>query len=74
MPDKIHVNWREAKGPSLADHAVGDLCKDSEGNQYLVGDVENGTDEAGGCGCCACPLTNRPIVTYVPLLEYVEPV
>jgi len=65
------ISWRPAKGKDLSDHCVGDICLDSAGAAFLIGQVEVGADNDVGCGCCSERFTEFDIVSYYPALNII---
>jgi len=66
------TQWLPAKGPKLSDHDWGDLCMDSSGGIFLIGDAVDGSNETLGCGCCASDITMHPIVQYRSIITFDE--
>jgi len=70
LPAERVFTWLPARGPKLSDHEWGDLCRDSDGELFLIGDAIGGHDEDTGCGCCSDDLTYSPIVAYASVLRF----
>lgn len=64
--------WRPAIGKNLSDYRWGTLCKDIKGNEFLIGDCVDGSDNDMGCGCCSGPVADGDIVEVATILEYVR--
>ncbi len=65
--------WYPAKGKKISDHEWGDICKDSCGELFLIGnamDENDGYDS--GCGCCSEHLTDHDIVEYCKVMDLNE--
>ena len=65
------IAWRPAKNKSLSQYDVGDICLDSNGGVFLIGDALFESSFDTGCGCCSEDITKSDIVSYYPALNII---
>ena len=64
------IKWNPTKGKEISDYDVGDICKDSSGQIFLIGHCEEGSNYDGGCGCCSSKYTEYDIVEWASLVLF----
>lgn len=72
VPVSVPLEWKPAVGKELIDYGWGTLCKDANGDIWLIGDAIQGSNYDGGCGCCSDHITNSEIVEYANVIDLID--
>jgi len=65
----LDFEWQPPISDEIDKYPRGSLCKMSDETLMLVGDMEAGNNNDGGCGCCSDDITKAKVTGWVKLIE-----